>query len=55
MTPPGQSYPPEVLNAGKAKMDELALILKTTYCECPNYDLIVPVILREGELFSLDF
>lgn len=39
MTPPNQSYPPEILNASKglstesfkAKVDEDALILKTTY------------------------
>lgn len=39
LTPPGQDFPPEVLNAGKglsadslkAKVDEFASILKTTY------------------------
>jgi hypothetical protein len=39
MTPPEQLYPPEVINAAekmsqdsfKAYVDELALILKTTY------------------------
>ncbi|XP_066591843.1 DNA ligase 1 isoform X2 [Prorops nasuta] len=57
MTPPEQQdYPPEILNAKKnmssdtfkQKYDEITLILKTTYCECPNYDKIVPVILKEG-------
>ncbi|XP_041362593.1 DNA ligase 1-like [Gigantopelta aegis] len=56
LTPPGQEYPPEVLDAGKGmssetlkkKMDEAALIIKTTYCELPNYDAIVPVLLKEG-------
>ncbi|KAJ4437095.1 hypothetical protein ANN_17230, partial [Periplaneta americana] len=40
-TPPGQSYPPEVINASKgmsqeafkSRVDEEALILKTTYCK----------------------
>ncbi|XP_073962847.1 DNA ligase 1 [Choristoneura fumiferana] len=32
----------------KAKVDEQALIIKTTYCECPNYELIIPVMLEHG-------
>nr|XP_053651259.1 DNA ligase 1-like isoform X1 [Cherax quadricarinatus] len=56
LTPPGQEYPPEVIDAGegisadklKAKIDNYGLILKTTYCEFPSYDKIIPVILSEG-------
>ncbi|CAH2097284.1 unnamed protein product [Euphydryas editha] len=35
-------------DAFKALVDELALTIKTTYCECPNYDLMVPVLLQHG-------
>uniref|UniRef100_A0A8D8VAD7 DNA ligase n=1 Tax=Cacopsylla melanoneura TaxID=428564 RepID=A0A8D8VAD7_9HEMI len=56
LTPPGQSYPPSVLNRSKghssedfkSTIDKEALILKTTYCECPNYNRIIPVLLEHG-------
>uniref|UniRef100_W5M103 DNA ligase n=1 Tax=Lepisosteus oculatus TaxID=7918 RepID=W5M103_LEPOC len=56
LTPPGQEFPPKEVNAGKgmspearkAWIEERALILKQTYCELPNYDVIVPVLLKEG-------
>nr|CAB3263430.1 DNA ligase 1-like [Phallusia mammillata] len=56
LTPPGQDYPPPVLNAGqgmsaetlKSKMDEKSLIVKTTYCELPNYDIIIANLLNFG-------
>lgn len=56
LTPPGQEFPPAVLDAGKGMstdsrrvwLEEKALILKQTYCEMPNYDVIIPVMLKEG-------
>ncbi|XP_016385442.1 DNA ligase 1 isoform X2 [Sinocyclocheilus rhinocerous] len=56
LSPPGQEFPPAVLDAGKGMsaenkrvwMEEKALILKQTYCEMPNYDAIIPVLLKEG-------
>ncbi|VDI27175.1 DNA ligase 1 [Mytilus galloprovincialis] len=56
LTPPGQDYPPEILDAGKGQsseslkknMEESALVIKTVYCECPNYGAIIPVLLKEG-------
>ncbi|XP_056912726.1 DNA ligase 1 isoform X2 [Takifugu flavidus] len=56
LTPPGQGFPPAVLDAGKGMspesrrswMEEKSLILKQTYCEMPNYDVLIPVLLKEG-------
>ncbi|XP_016304496.1 DNA ligase 1-like isoform X3 [Sinocyclocheilus anshuiensis] len=56
LSPPGQEFPPAVLNAGKGMsaenrrvwLEEKALILKQTYCEMPNYDAIIPVLMKEG-------
>uniref|UniRef100_A0A8C1ETN3 DNA ligase n=2 Tax=Cyprinus carpio TaxID=7962 RepID=A0A8C1ETN3_CYPCA len=56
LSPPGQEFPPAVLDAGKGMsaenkrvwLEEKALILKQTYCEMPNYDAIIPVLLKEG-------
>ncbi|XP_068590898.1 DNA ligase 1 isoform X2 [Cebidichthys violaceus] len=56
LTPPGQGFPPAVLDAGKGKsaesrrawLEEKSLILKQTYCEMPNYDVLIPVLLTEG-------
>ncbi|XP_049879856.1 DNA ligase 1 isoform X2 [Pectinophora gossypiella] len=55
LTPPGPNGV-ETLDASKglsaeqlkAKIDEQALIIKTTYCECPNYELLVPALLQHG-------
>lgn len=56
LTPPGQKFPPEVLDAAKGKspearkawLDERALIVKQAFCELPNYDVLVPVLLEHG-------
>uniref|UniRef100_UPI0037E82E0E DNA ligase 1 isoform X2 n=1 Tax=Semicossyphus pulcher TaxID=241346 RepID=UPI0037E82E0E len=56
LTPPGQVFPPAVIDAGKgmstesrrAWIEEKSLILKQTYCEMPNYDVLIPVLLKEG-------
>ncbi|XP_070701770.1 DNA ligase 1 [Pempheris klunzingeri] len=56
LTPPGQGFPPTVIDAGKgmsaesrrAWIEEKSLILKQTYCEMPNYDVVIPVLLKEG-------
>ncbi|XP_056397795.1 DNA ligase 1 isoform X2 [Hyla sarda] len=56
LTPPGQSSQDAVLDASKgmssdarkAWIEENALILKQTYCELPNYDLVMPALLKHG-------
>ncbi|CAN2387936.1 Okazaki fragment processing involved in mitotic DNA replication [Pristimantis euphronides] len=56
LTPPGQSFPDAVLDASKgmsadskkAFIDENAMILKQTYCELPNYDLVIAALLKHG-------
>lgn len=56
LTPPGQDFPPEVIDAGKTlsaeslkkKLDEAALCIKTCYCELPNYNLLIPSLLQHG-------
>uniref|UniRef100_A0A8C3SLZ3 DNA ligase n=1 Tax=Chelydra serpentina TaxID=8475 RepID=A0A8C3SLZ3_CHESE len=54
LTPPGQGFPPEVLDAGQGKsaearkawLEEQTQILKQTFCELPSYDIIVPILLE---------
>ncbi|KAK0045395.1 DNA ligase 1 [Biomphalaria pfeifferi] len=56
LTPPSKEFPTEVLDAGKGlgtetlkkKLDEAALIIKTTYSELPSYDAIIPMVLEHG-------
>lgn len=56
LTPPKQGSSPAVIDAGKgmsaeskrAWIEEKSLILKQTYCEMPNFDVLVPVLLKEG-------
>lgn len=54
LTPTNQSFPPEILDAGKTMssdklkeaMDEAALIIKTAYCELPTYNVIIEKLLK---------
>ncbi|XP_054624293.1 DNA ligase 1 isoform X2 [Dunckerocampus dactyliophorus] len=56
LTPPPKDSSSAVMDAGKgmsaesrrAWMEEKSLILKQTYCEMPNYDILIPVLLKEG-------
>uniref|UniRef100_A0A182Y9W0 DNA ligase n=1 Tax=Anopheles stephensi TaxID=30069 RepID=A0A182Y9W0_ANOST len=54
LTPPHEDPPAVNALAGesearvKARVEEVALALKTVYCQCPNYNRIVPVLLEHG-------
>lgn len=57
LTPPNQNeYPPKIINSSKNltsdkfkdNYDKISLIIKTTYCECPNFDAIIPVLFNDG-------
>uniref|UniRef100_A0A0P6J4E3 DNA ligase n=1 Tax=Heterocephalus glaber TaxID=10181 RepID=A0A0P6J4E3_HETGA len=56
LTPPGQEFPPAVVDAGKGKtaearktwLEEQGMILKQTFCEVPDLDRIIPVLQEHG-------
>ena len=57
LTPPIKNKePPFCLNAladrseatVKQKVEETALIIKTVFCHCPDYNQIIPVLIEEG-------
>uniref|UniRef100_A0A8D2D7L7 DNA ligase n=1 Tax=Sciurus vulgaris TaxID=55149 RepID=A0A8D2D7L7_SCIVU len=56
LTPPGQEFPPAVVDAGKGRtaearktwLEEQCMILKQTFCEVPDLDRLVPVLLEHG-------
>ncbi|NWY08034.1 DNLI1 ligase, partial [Nothoprocta ornata] len=56
LTPPAQGWPPAVVDAGQGKsaearkawLEERSQILKQTFCELPNYGLLVPALLEHG-------
>uniref|UniRef100_A0A8B9YL89 DNA ligase n=1 Tax=Bos mutus grunniens TaxID=30521 RepID=A0A8B9YL89_BOSMU len=56
LTPPSQECPPAVVDAGKGKtaearktwLEEQGMILKQTFCEVPDLEQIVPVLLEHG-------
>jgi DNA ligase-1 len=53
-TPLGQPYPPPIHTAYKSvdneafkeKLAGQSFKLKTAYCECPTYDVVVPALLE---------
>jgi len=55
-TPLCQDYPPEIHTAYKSAENEKfkevlgkeSLKLKTAYCECPSYDILIPALLEGG-------
>uniref|UniRef100_A0A8C0WZL1 DNA ligase n=1 Tax=Castor canadensis TaxID=51338 RepID=A0A8C0WZL1_CASCN len=56
LTPPGQEFPPAMVDAGKGKtaevrktwLEEQSMALKQTFCEVPDLDRIVPLLLEHG-------
>ncbi|XP_068959410.1 DNA ligase 1 [Petaurus breviceps papuanus] len=56
LTPPGQEFPPAVVDAGTGKsadarktwLEKKGMVLKQTFCEVPDLDLIVPALLEHG-------
>ncbi|XP_068673166.1 DNA ligase 1-like isoform X3 [Montipora foliosa] len=56
LTPPTKEFPPPLVDNAKnssgeelkKKQDEAALIVKTCYCEMPNYNKLIPSILEHG-------
>lgn len=57
LTPPVKNKePPYVLNAlegrneatVKQKVEETALIIKTVFCHCPDYNQIIPILIEDG-------
>ncbi|XP_075047419.1 DNA ligase 1 isoform X2 [Mixophyes fleayi] len=56
LTPPGQVFPPAVLDGSKGMgadlkktwIEENTMILKQTFCELPNYDAVIPALLKHG-------
>ncbi|KAK3717328.1 hypothetical protein QZH41_011566, partial [Actinostola sp. cb2023] len=56
LTPPGQEFPPAVFDAAKIlsseelkkQLEEAVLTVKSSYCELPSYDKIIPAILDHG-------
>ncbi|XP_062448980.1 DNA ligase 1 [Rhea pennata] len=56
LTPPAQGWPLAVVDASQGKsaearkawLEEQSQILKQTFCELPNYAVIIPVLLEHG-------